>query len=120
MLFRFWFLLYLIDGKIIKNIDLPSCRNCKYYKPNINTYFSSDSGKCEYFGVKNIENNVIIYDYASFCREDTNKCGIEGKYFQEDENLYFKIFLHNIKVPQTLMILTIFAYLYSLSITIKK
>lgn len=116
MFFTIWFLFYSIDGKMIKNIDVPSCRNCKYYKPNVNNYFSSELGKCEYFGVKNIENNVINYDSAFLCREDTNKCGIEGKYFQEEENLYFKIFLHNSNflLPRALMILVIFAYIYSL------
>ena len=90
---KFSFLLLLITAnadKIIKNINLPSCRNCIYYQyKNLNPDFSSIN-KCEKFGEKDIVNGMIKYDYANSCRENESKCGKEGKYFEEDTNFFMK------------------------------
>jgi UDP-N-acetylmuramoyl-tripeptide--D-alanyl-D-alanine ligase len=52
-----YFLLFaLVDSKqIIKNINVPSCRNCIYYQPSFfSTDFDSSTSKCEKIGEKNI------------------------------------------------------------------
>ena len=87
--------LWLFDAKMIKNINIPSCRNCIYYKVEFYNDFSSNFNKCSFFGTKNIQTNVIQNDFAAFCRNDETACGLQGKYFKENPNVEFKIFLHN-------------------------
>lgn len=84
------FLSVLCSEKIIKNADLPSCRNCIYYDPKYDND-SSNLNKCNKFGVKNIINDEIAYDYADSCRNDENKCGMRGKYFEEETNPNMKM-----------------------------
>jgi hypothetical protein len=50
-----------------------------------------------YFGDKNIVTEEITYDYANNCRDDENKCGINGVYFNEEKNLKLKLFKHKIR-----------------------
>ena len=74
----------LIDTKsVIKNINIPSCRNCIYYK-------SSAYSKCEKFGEKDITGK-IEYDYVDLCRDDELKCGKSGKYFEKEEFINTKL-----------------------------
>lgn len=118
MFFRLIFLLYNIDAinaKIIKNINLPSCINCIHYKPALFSGYYSDLSKCGYFGSKNIQSDVIHYDYTDSCRNDETKCGLEGKYFVKNENLLFTILLYNIKnnvpfISMTIIILSLLLY----------
>ena len=85
-----------MDTKIIKNIDIPSCRNCIHYNPPFYSDFTSSISQCNYFGTKDINTDTISYDYADICRNDENKCGIEGKYFEENTNMELRILLHYI------------------------
>ena len=96
-------LLYLLFGllvtnseKIIKNINIPSCRNCIYFKPQTGSDFTSCLSKCEKFGEKNILTDEIKNYYADSCRNDEEKCGLQGKYFIEEKNIDIKILTHNI------------------------
>lgn len=90
MKFTFLFFFVANADRIIKNINLPSCRNCIYYQTkNLNPDFSS-LNKCEKFGEKDIVNGKIKYDYANSCRENESKCGKEGKYYIEDTNFIMK------------------------------
>jgi hypothetical protein len=83
--------------KIIRNINIPSCRNCKYYQPTIyDTDFTSTLIKCNKFGHKHIVTDEIIYDYADSCRTDENKCGEKGIYFEQEQNINMKILKHKI------------------------
>ena len=95
-LYFLFFSLYLVDSKQIRNINVPSCRNCIHYKPERFNEFSSTYSKCDYFGSKNINTDDISYDYANMVRENEKKCGIEGKYFEQGDNIEMKIILHNI------------------------
>ena len=95
-LYFIFFSLYLVDSKQIRNINVPSCRNCIHYKPEIFNEYSSLYSKCDYFGSKDTNTDYISYDYANMVRKDENKCGIEGKYFEQGENIEMKIILHNI------------------------
>ena len=93
-----YFLLPLASGeKIIKNINIPSCRNCKYFQPSIyDTEFASSLNKCNKFGSKNIITDEIRNDYADSCRTDEKKCGEKGIYFEEEQNINMKILKHKI------------------------
>ena len=84
------------SGKIIKNINIPSCRNCIHYKPRYYSEFTSSLNTCEKFGEKNIITDEITYDFADLCRKDEQKCGKEGKFFEKEENLERKILKHKI------------------------
>ena len=44
--------------QIIKNINVPSCRNCIYYKPH---YYSAYFSKCNKFGTNDIVTDKILY-----------------------------------------------------------
>lgn len=83
--------------KIIKNINIPSCRNCKFFQPSIyDTEFASSLNKCNKFGSKNIITDEIRNDYADSCRTDEKKCGEKGIYFEEEPNINLKILNHKI------------------------
>ena len=86
----------LQSDKIIKNMDLPACRNCIYYKPSIINDFTSPLNKCEKFGEKDIITDKITYKYVDTCRIDENLCGHEGKYFKEEPNIIAKIVFHKL------------------------
>ena len=81
----------------IKYNLLPVCTICKFYKPNVYNKFSSSTSRCTKFGEKNIITGEIEHDFVSICRNDESKCGLEGKLFEEEENVYQKQFLHSIK-----------------------
>ena len=91
-----WILaLPLIRGEqIIKNINVPACRNCMYYKPSAYNDFTSTLNKCEKFGTKDIVTDEIHYDFADYCRKQEDKCGNEGKHFTLEENLPSKMIAH--------------------------
>jgi len=83
--------------KIIKNINIPSCRNCKYFQPSIyDTDFASSLNKCNKFGRKNIITDEILHDYADSCRSDESRCGEKGAYFEEETNINLKILKHKL------------------------
>ena len=114
LLYLFLSLLQVSSEKIIKNINIPSCRNCIHYKPfQYNSDFTSRSSKCEKFGEKDIITNEITYDYADSCRKDSSKCGNEGKYFEEEKNIDLKILKHSIVSNYSTYCITLFIFLYS-------
>ena len=83
--------------KIIKNFNIPACRNCIYYKPNtLYGGFTSPFNKCTKFGEKNIITGKITYNYADDCRNDEAKCGKEGKYFEEEKNIRMKVLAYRV------------------------
>ena len=87
----------LPNDKFIKNINIPSCKNCIHFKSSFyNGEYTSSLNKCGKFGEKNIMTDKIKYDYADSCRRDENKCGENGYYFEEDKNVNIKILLHKI------------------------
>ena len=80
--------------QIIKNLHIPSCKNCIHYKPKCNIYFTSFDNECTKFGTKDIISDKIIYYSPDICRNDNLKCGEEGKYFEKEPNLNLKMFKH--------------------------
>jgi hypothetical protein len=103
----FYFYFFSINSeKIIKNINIQSCRNCIHYKPIMSdNYFTSPFVKCHKFGEKDIVTDKITYNYADLCRNDESLCGKEGKYFEEEENIDMKILQHSIFKPFNLIII---------------
>jgi hypothetical protein len=93
---KYLFLLFVVNSeKTIRNINIPSCKKCIHYKPtSYNFEFTTSYNRCEKFGEKDIITDNIKYDFAELCRNDESKCGKEGKYFEEEENLDMKIFMH--------------------------
>jgi len=94
-------LLYLLftcvnSEKMIKNINIPACKNCIYYKPKLYDDFTSSFNRCENFGEKDIITDKIEYNFADSCRNDESKCGKEGKFFIKEQNINIKILQHSI------------------------
>ena len=110
----------LSPDKIIKNAYLPSCKNCIYYDPEYEDYYSS-LNKCNKFGVKNIISDKITYDYADSCRNDENKCGIQGKYFEEETNINMKMLKYKLTNYKSYpLLLTIIIVIIECYLIIKK
>jgi hypothetical protein len=66
---------------------------------------SSSNTNCKMFGKKNIVTDEINFDYTDECRINELKCGIEAKYFEEEENLILKRVVSHVKS---------FSFLYSI------
>lgn len=97
-------------SQCIKNIDIPSCKNCIHF---IQDNYNIDSlSKCNKFGEKNIITNEIRYDSADWCRKDEEKCGLEGKCFERetDTNLRIKSIKNKISENSTgILLLSLFS-----------
>jgi hypothetical protein len=103
--------------QIIKNINVPSCRNCVHFKPPYYGEFTSSLSKCNKFGTKDLLTDKIVYtDFADMSRSNENKCGNEGKYFEPEKNVGFKILMHEIirNLPNILLLTTLVIQLFSL------
>ena len=103
----FYFYFFSVNSeKIIKNINIPSCRNCIHYKPSIHDNdFTSSFVKCEKFGDKDIITDKITYKYADLSRNDESLCGKEGKYFEAEKNIDIKVLKHSLFKPFNLIII---------------
>lgn len=85
------------DNKIIKNIHVPSCKNCIHYNPSLlNRDFTSPYNECHKFGEKDIITDKITYGFAENARNDETKCGKGGIHFQEDPHIHAKILKHTL------------------------
>jgi hypothetical protein len=110
---KFLYLLFTVANcsKIIKNINVPSCKNCIYFNPPYYTNdFTSSFSTCEKFGKKDIITDKISYDFADSCRRDESQCGQSGKYFYEEKNINFKVIKHTLTVNSPYF-LVLFVYL---------
>jgi len=100
-----------ITGKIIRNIEFPSCKNCVHYRTQIFDDFTSSSNRCDQFGVKNIVTDEITYSFADACRSDESLCGQEGRYFERQPRLWLKKLKHRMFRPFTLFVTLQVCYL---------
>ena len=92
----------LIKGTpIIKNNHIPACKNCKFFTPIYYNDFDSDINRCQKFGEKNIITGEVEYDFVSSCRNDEEKCGLEGKVFEEEVNLGVKKMKYRLQYHST-------------------
>jgi len=94
ILFYLYFFTLINGEQIIKNINFPSCKTCKFFTPSNKFSFDSKYHNCEKFGEKNIFTDEIEYKSASLCRSDEKLCGESGKYFEKEPYLRFKIAKH--------------------------
>jgi len=78
-------------------MNIPSCKNCIHYIPDDYSNYSSNKGKCALFGEKDVVTNKIHHDYADTCRRDHTKCGLEGRYFEKNENVKLTKLFHLLK-----------------------
>lgn len=111
----YFFLFGIVNSEFIKNGNLNSCKNCIYYKPG----YTTSLGKCNNFGVKNVVDNTINYDYAENCRNDELKCGLEGTYFEKDDFANLKILKNNILTKYIYTIPLIYLFIAVLSVLLK-
>jgi len=109
-----------LNAENIRNNNIPSCRNCVFYKPLSNRDFSCILSECEKFGEKNILTNEIRNDLVKICRIDETKCGIQGKYFKEEKYIDFKIWKHSISKLNALWIFTISTVFLQIYFIVKK
>jgi hypothetical protein len=102
----YFFLISLVNSVIINNKNIPVCRNCIHFLPNSGSEFSSIISQCNKFADKDLKTDEIIFNYADNCRDDENKCGKNGNYFELEKNLQRKIFLHRFlyNIPYTIQI----------------
>jgi len=108
MKFRYLLLSTNLSGKIIKNIEVPSCKNCIFYQPSKHGIdFSSTMGRCSKFGEKNIITDEIKYDYADKCREKESLCGKEGKYFEKEDDLILSLKIIKYNIQKNLFLYTL-------------
>jgi hypothetical protein len=85
------------SAAIIKNGKFPACKNCIHYRPSIfSNDYTSTLSKCVNFGNKDILTDKISYDFADSCRNDEDRCGLEGKYFEKDTYIYTKMMIYTI------------------------
>ena len=114
----YFFLFAMVHSEqIIKNINVPSCRNCVHFKPYYSTEFANSLSKCSKFGTKDIITDKISYnEYADMTRKDETKCGKEGKYFEQEQNLQLKILIHQFVsgLPNILLTTTFVFYMITL------
>ena len=74
--------------KFLRNKNLPICNNCLYFfiehKNNYpyDFYIYKLYGKCKKFGEIDNITGVIKYDFASICRTNICKCGINGSEYK--------------------------------------
>ena len=111
----FSFINYVSSEKIIKNINIPSCKNCIHFRPSFyDTDFSSRTSECHKFANKDIITDKISYDSVEFCRNDESKCGKDGKYFETEKNIYQKIFFHKLisNIPNNILTISILLTFY--------
>jgi hypothetical protein len=78
------------ESSTINNINLPSCKDCKFHRPGSIRDYASSLSKCAKFGEKNVLTGEIIYDYTSVARGSEIKCGMNGRHFQLEPNIRFK------------------------------
>ena len=77
----------LVKIAYIKPIQNKDCKKCKFYLNSI-----TKKPKCSKFNYFS-DDKLLIHEFALDCREDENKCGVEGKYFIDSNiNKIEKIF----------------------------
>jgi hypothetical protein len=89
----------------IRNIDIPACKDCIYYRTKLLDDFTSPLNKCSKFGEKDIFTGEITYDYADTCRRDESKCGKVGREFKKEPRLWLKKLKHMAFRPVTLIVI---------------
>jgi hypothetical protein len=77
------FVLSVINKQFIKNAKVPICKQCSFFLPHTIAKHKYDLGVCKKFGEKNVLSGEIKYYLASINRQDTNRCGLNGTYYEK-------------------------------------
>ena len=77
-----FFIYSMLPGSVIKDIQLPVCKDCKFFMPHENRE-QYTLGRCMLFGKKNIISGEITYEFADICRISANKCGHNGTLYKD-------------------------------------
>ena len=75
--------------------DFSSCKKCIYFRPDL-LIGDYNYGKCTRFGTIDMITNKINYEYIDICRNNENKCGKSGNYYEMDKNADMKLFLYSL------------------------
>lgn len=71
---------------MVKNVTMPLCKDCKYFRKSNILYriygCETTESRCTFFGEKDIITGKIFNEYAWITRR-YRECGIEGKYFEK-------------------------------------
>jgi len=86
----YFFIVNSMASPKIINLDKPLCKNCIHFIPYKGYEYNNNFSKCKFFGINDIINGEIEYDYTDVCRRNEFKCGTEGKYFKLEENFKIK------------------------------
>ena len=84
--------------KIIRNIHLPSCKNCIHYKHRF------IGNECRKFGEKNLVSGTITHIHPNVCRSDESLCGKKGNHYEKSNSIRLRLLEHKIFRPITLLI----------------
>ena len=95
----------------IKNVDVPSCINCKFYKPQYYTTFESPLSDCQAVGELNIVTGKVDYVSVENCRR--HECGMNGKLYEPEPHLLSKKINHVLRYTSPYSIPLLF-YLFML------
>ena len=82
----------LIMFMSIKHADVPSCINCKFYKPQYYTAFESPLSDCQAVGERNVVTGGVDYVSVENCRR--YECGMNGKLYEPEPHLLLKKIKH--------------------------
>ena len=70
-------MLQFVNREITKSFIPKLCKNCKFFIPTHN--------ECKKSGKIDLITGYITYEKASVCRRDMYNCGINGKWFVEND-----------------------------------
>jgi hypothetical protein len=85
MKISYLFMVFAPKAPHITNSNYPVCVKCVHFIPatKAEPYIEPRFGKCKKFGTMSMITGEINYDYASLCRNNDNKCGEKGIFYQE-------------------------------------
>jgi hypothetical protein len=67
----------------IKNLNYPVCAKCVHYDEFDHHNPIPEYSRCKKFGKMDLVSGQIKYDYASICRDNDDKCGEKGFFYEE-------------------------------------
>jgi hypothetical protein len=76
--------LVALPKQFIKYSKMPICKQCSFFIAHAISKHKYELGRCKKFGEKNILSGEIKYFLASTNRNDTNRCGLLGTYYEKN------------------------------------
>ena len=81
---NFFYMLFIINiDKLSFSNHIKLCKNCLHYKPYfVYLDYIPSLSRCKKFNYQDIITNETMSYRIDDCRDDENKCGKLGKYFE--------------------------------------